>query len=321
MRVQRRVAQLLLWCTVLYLAVSLVAGIVVAEFAVHPWRRPILDYQRSQAHAIAERTRGSQLEDAQVRANDGAVLRGWYIKPRDDNGNVVVLLHGVADNRLGMGGYAQFLLSRGYRILLPDSRAHGESGGDFASYGVKERDDVRDWISWLYEHDPPACVYGLGESMGAAILIQAFAVESRFCAAVAESPFAGFSEIAYERVGQFVRLGPWFGRSVGRPLIGFARWYVRLRYGVDLMAADPEHAIRHATTPVLLIHGLADDNVLPLNSERLYAAAPKLAALWEVPGAQHTGVWAAHPEEFERRLVAWYESHPSPKALTPPRNP
>ena len=40
-------------------------------------------------------------------------------------GNAAVLLHGLADNRLGMIGYAKLLLAHGYSVLLPDARAHG----------------------------------------------------------------------------------------------------------------------------------------------------------------------------------------------------
>jgi len=31
--------------------------------------------------------------------------------------------------------------------------------------------------------------------------------------------------------------------------------------------------------------------------------------LWKVPGAVHTGAYAAAPAEFERRVVNWMVSH------------
>ena len=55
----------------------------------------------------------------------------------------VLLFHGVADNRVGDLGVADFLLRAGYGVVMMDSRAHGESEGDLATYGWKERDDVR----------------------------------------------------------------------------------------------------------------------------------------------------------------------------------
>ena len=84
----------------------------------------------------------------------------------------------------------QSFLSKGYAALLPDSRGEGESGGRFLTYGVKEGDDVRRWFVWLAAQKHPRCIFGMGESMGAAILLQSVREETRFCAVIAESSFA-----------------------------------------------------------------------------------------------------------------------------------
>ena len=49
--------------------------------------------------------------------------------------------------------------------------------------------------------------------MGAAQLLQSLDTHPHFCAVAAESPFANFREIAYDRMGQPFHLGPWVGRS------------------------------------------------------------------------------------------------------------
>ena len=140
------------------------------------------------------------------------MLRGWLLRPPNANGDASLLLHGLGDNRLGMSGYAQMLLARGYAVLLPDARGHGESGGNLATYGLLERHDIQQWVDYLQNAVHPHCVYGLGESMGAAQLLQSLEVEKRFCAVVAESSFSTFREIAYDRMGQPFGLGPWVGR-------------------------------------------------------------------------------------------------------------
>ena len=55
--------------------------------------------------------------------------------------------------------------------MLPDSRAHGESGGTLATYGLRESDDIHRWVDWLYGGRQSKCVYGFGESMGAALVL------------------------------------------------------------------------------------------------------------------------------------------------------
>ena len=108
----------------------------------------------------------SELQDVRMAAFDDAPLRAWFIHPHRGNGDAVILLHGLGDNRLGMVGYAEMLLDHGYSVLMPDARAHGISGGMQATYGLVERDDVRHWFEWLKGRQHPHCIYGLGESMG-----------------------------------------------------------------------------------------------------------------------------------------------------------
>jgi dipeptidyl aminopeptidase/acylaminoacyl peptidase len=105
--------------------------------------------------------------------------------------------------------------------------------------------------------------------MGAALVLQAAHAENDFCAVVAESPFSTFRQVAFDRVGYYIGLGPWFGRTVARPLVEIAFIYARARYHVNLQDANPENSLRNSNTPVLLIHGQADKNILPWHSEEL----------------------------------------------------
>ena len=194
-------------------------------------------------------------------------------------------------------------------MLLPDTRNHGESGGEFALYGLKEADDIHQWINWLYAHDPPRCVYGFGESLGAALVLQSLAKEPRYCAVAVEDAFSTARAMSYERVSGFLHLGDWFGRSVGRPIIASAVIYARLRYHVDLLKPSPLDAVRHSAVPVLLVHGTDDRNISPWHSLILAQAAPDHVQLWLVPAAGHTMAWTVAPKEFETRVLGWFQAH------------
>jgi len=290
-----------------YIVLSIVAGIVIADASLKLHRLPLRHEQM--VAAIAQTEFHAELQNVSLTAADGAVLRGWFIHPRDYNGNAVILLHGITDNREGVAGYGRLLLQRGYAVLLPDSRRHGESGGELATYGVKETDDIHRWVSWIYAHDPPQCVYGFGESYGAALMLQSLAMENRYCAVAVESPFSTAREMSYERVSGPFHLRPWFGRTLGLPAIWSAVIYARLRYGIDLFQPSPLDAVIHSKVPVLLIHGDADRNIAPLHSKFIASAAPDHVELWLVPNAGHTMAWAAAHQEFETRLLGWFGSH------------
>jgi uncharacterized protein len=294
-----------------YLTLCVLGAIGLTELTLHPPRRPMR--WREQVVGEWQRGYGATLQDVTLKAQDGAELRAWYAVPRNDNGNAVILLHGVGDSREGMTGYASLFLQHGYRVLLPDSRAHGQSGGATATYGLLESDDIHGWVSRLYD-GRAHCVYALGESMGAALALEALAKEPRLCAVVAESPYSTFRQVAYDREGLYVRLGPWFGRSVGRLPVEIGLLYARLRHGLDFTRASPESAAAHSAVPVLLIHGEQDINILPWHSVEL-AHADAHAQLWLVPHAEHTGAWSTAPQEFERRVLGFFAEHgPSDKS-------
>ena len=315
MRFGRRV-RWVLFLAGLYLTVCTVAGIYLAEGPLHPARRA-LNPDEVTEFENAIRPMHAELGDVSITTPDHTILRAWLVRPEAPNGNAAVVLHGMGDNRLGMSGYARLLLARGYSVLLPDARAHGESGGALATHGLLERADIRQWVEFLMASVKPLCVYGLGESMGASLLLQSLDAGSQFCALVAESPLSSFREIAYDRMGQPFHLGPWVGRTIFRPIveIGFLR--ARWKYGLALDEISPQEAVAHSRVPVLLIHGQIDTNIPVRHSRAIHARAPS-TVLWEVPGADHCGAVAMAPAEFENRVTRWFEesSVTAPKRTT-----
>lgn len=291
----------------LYLLLSAVAGILVAEGSLRLQHRPLR--HRQETEAIVHREFQTDLGEVSITASDSVVLKAWYIHPPNSNGNTVVLAHGITDNREGVAGYAELFLKHGYAVLLPDARAHGESGGELATYGVKEADDLHRWVSWLYTHDSPQCVYGFGESYGAALVLQSMTMEARYCAVVVEDAFSTAREMSYERVSGPLHLSDWFGRTLGQPVIAAAAFYSRVRYGVDLLQPSPLDAVKRSSVPVLLIHGQLDRTINPRHSVILAQAAPDHVQLWLVPNAWHTGAWSVAHDEFESRVLAWFSQH------------
>ena len=283
---------------------------MLGGIALHPPRRPITagEIRADKASAALD---SASLDDVELPSEGGTALRAWFLEPPEQSGNVVILLHGVTDNRLGMFGSARWLARHHYAVLLPDARGHGDSGG-LATYGLLEAQDIHRWVSWLEDTYRPRCVYGLGESMGGAQLLQALATEKRFCAVIAESPFASFREVAYARVGRVFHTGPWLGETFFRPMVDVAFLYVRLRYGFDLEKVSPADAVAGSDVPVLLIHGLEDHNIPPFHSDEIAHRNPSRVVVWKVPGATHTGASQAAPAEFEHRVLSWFADHPVP---------
>jgi dipeptidyl aminopeptidase/acylaminoacyl peptidase len=313
---------------VCFLVFTLIAGILLAEVTVHPGRNVQRPEDEMRMRRAAQQHH-YELADVAVAAQDGATLRAWSVRPPNGKGHAVILLHGLGDNRTGMTGYAELLLSQGFSVLMPDARGHGQSDGNLVTFGLLETDDIRRWLDWLQQKNGradnvppgstrpqqiPSCIFGLGESMGAAQLLQSLRTETRFCAVVAESPFASFREIGYDRVGQRFNTGPWLGRTILRPIVEFAFLYARLKYKLNFEQVSPEEAIARTRVPIFLIHGKVDSNIPVRHSELIVARNPGVS-LWEVPDADHCGARSTAPEEFRDNVLGWFTTHERPPVL------
>jgi len=280
-----------------------VMGWLVAPNFLHPLKRPLTpDLVRDADVSFAQA--GAQRENFQVTATDGAILRGWKVRPQHPNSSWVLLFHGVADNRAGVVEQALVLLRAGYSVTMMDARTHGESGGAMATYGWLERHDTRAIVDALEASEHPAHLFALGESMGAGIALQSAAVDSRIAGVVAEAPFASLREASYDYAGlqEYALLG--------KTLFAPGAWTMLYRggrlAGFPASEVSPENAVASRAFPVLLICDAADTTLPCHHAELIYAAARGPKSLWIVPRAFHTAALGFQPEEFRRRVLEFY---------------
>ena len=230
-------------------------------------------------------------------SEDGTQLSGWHIPAK--NQATVILLHGYNNNRMGMTWHAEVLARHDYGVLLYDLRGHGESGGDRRSFGWADVDDVVAALNFL---DAQATrdserVGILGFSIGGQIALRATADTNRLHAVIADDP--SFAAI----------------RDTGSPttLTDYAiylnRWLmfqgIALRNGMAPPAPIIDIIGDIAPRPLLLIsseYGNADSTV-----RRYDANAREPKALWEIPAAWHGGEWTVAPEEYEARMIAFFD--------------
>ena len=330
-----------------------IAGWLAGPAFLHPIRRELTPDLIREADASFAVT-GSTREDFEMQAPDGAVLRGWKVRPKNPNGSWVLVFHGVADNRVGVVGQSEFLLRAGYSIVMMDARAHGASGGPIATYGWLERNDTRAIIDALLASEsdnwqisvqfrpapgitppkrkppklpgialsarPPLHLLALGESMGAGIALQSAAADPRIEAVVAEAPFANLREASYDYAG--LRKYPGLGKTLFAP----GTWTLLYRdeklAGFPVAEVSPVKAVASRAFPVLLICDEKDDALPCRHAEMIYAAARGPKQLWVVPRAFHTAAYGFAPEEFRRRVLSFFATHgaanPVGTAIPPP---
>lgn len=279
------------------------AGNAIGPGILHPAR---LNPERlQQADQMLERTKATRA-DFVVTARDNVELCGWKIHAAQPNGDWVLLFHGVSDNRTGVLGAAELLLRHGFSVVMMDSRAHGTSGGNMASYGWKERYDTVSIANALYASEKVRHLFALGVSMGAAIALQSAAVEPRIEAVVAEDPFADLREVSYDYAG--LRTWPFLGKTLFRPAAIFALRSMSEAGGFNPNDVSPVKAVTERPFAVLLICGTRDDTIPCRHAERIYTAATGRRELWVVSEALHASALGQDSTEYEKRVISFFEN-------------
>jgi uncharacterized protein len=290
---------------VFLLAGSATVGAMLGSGILHPYRKPVT----AENIAIADRAFAdvhAQRSDFEVSASDGAKLRGWKVRAENSNGDWVVTLHGVADNRSGQIGYAKFMLARGYSVVMMDSRAQGESEGAMATYGWMERNDARVIDDAILAAEPVRHLFYFGESMGGAIALQSAAADVRIAGVVAEDPFSNLREVTYDYAG--LQFSPLLGKTLFRPAAMVALSQAEKEGGFKATDVSPEEAAATRPFPVLLICGTEDHKIPCRHAGRIYRRATGPKELWVVNDAGHTMAYGVAHEEFEKRVLGFFAS-------------
>lgn len=298
----KRVAWIVGSILIATLTLSALAGSMIGPGILHPQRRPLSDEITARVDQRFAAI-GARHEDLAVTAPDGIVLRGWKVYPARPNGDWVVLLHGVGDNRFGTYGQAELLLQHGYGVLMVDVRGHGASGGEIVTYGWQERNDSKAIDDALISSDNVAHLFYLGESMGAAIALQSAGVDSRIGGVVAEAPFQNLREVTYDYAGfqSFVFLG----KTLFRPATITALRVAEKQGGFEADDVSPEVAVANHAFPVLLICDAEDRKIPCRHAEAIYNAAIGPKELWVVPRAGHSMALGTDPGGFARRVLSF----------------
>jgi uncharacterized protein len=291
-----------------YLIVCLAGGVYATDTALHRPRVPLTAADTAQAQALAADL-GASLRAISITAADGTAHHGWLMTPAKPSGDAVLVFHGIVANRAGVLEAARMFVAQGHTTLLADLRAHGESGGDIGTFGVREADDARRWLARLAQQASPAgCLYLFGTSLGAAVAIHA-ADAPRVCAVVADSAYSSLRDVAYDRISQRLHVPRLVGQTLLRPAVELGFLYARLRYGVWLGDASAEAAIARVRPPVLVIHGALDDNSPPANAERLRQVNPSRVDLWLVEGAGHGQALRLTGDTYRTRVHDFLAAH------------
>jgi hypothetical protein len=271
-----------------------VGAVVVANFVVVPVAFAYLIAHVAVATVPAPHL-GAAYEDVTVTTSDGLDLAGWYVPSK--NGAAVIAFHG----RTKAQPHARMLARHGYGVLILDRRGVGESEGDGSMLGWGGTPDIHAAVDFLKARPDvdPDRIGGIGFSVGGEEMLQAAAENPDLAAVVSEG--AG----TRQTVEQHDELSPaefWINSPslVVRDLAHAV--FTNHLPPPTLMSLAPKIAPR----PSLLIWAPNGGNMETMTPVYADLIGPS-AEVWEMPDAMHMAGLQAHPKEYERRVVGFFD--------------
>jgi len=277
------------------------------EFCVSHTRFDAARFQPLQA-ALNEGIQTKHWQNISLDSRLGYTLKGTYLPSPTPSNNTVILVHGIAGSRLMGLWYAPLYLSKGYNVLIYDSRASGESGGESVTWGYYERYDLDQWVDWLEDHHPGGIIGIHGVSMGAATaLMHAEMNEAthRVKFYVADSPYSDLEELLTQQIDAAVNLhNPLWVKLLLRYSSFAANWQSGFRY----QDVSPIRSVESVTTPVLYLHGGSDSLVPARMSEQLYLATKGYKEHYVFSGDAHAMAIFNHKAEYRQRITQFIDA-------------
>ena len=194
---------------------------------------------------------------------------------------------------------AAALARHGYGVLMVDLEGFGDSEGRANALGWVGARDIHAAINYLRSRPDvdPERIGGLGLSMGGEVLLQA-AGESRFLKAIVSE---GATSRTAADIGEMGN--GWFKPAVLVHKVAGAT--IQLISGESTPPPLKRMAQQIAPRRVLFISArLAEEEELM----GLYVeiGGPSFE-LWTIPEPKHVGAFDLHPQEYEQRVVAFFD--------------
>ncbi|KDA48534.1 hydrolase of the alpha/beta superfamily [Leuconostoc pseudomesenteroides 1159] len=230
-------------------------------------------------------------------------LKAWYVANQHSE-KTVILSHGWRITKARMATFGDLFYNLGFNVLIPDNRAHGESGGKFIGFGYLDRFDYLQWIDMVCQKDQRQKIVLMGMSMGGTTVLSVSGekLPNNVKAVISDSAYtSAYDELKYQ-AGHMFHL-PAF------PVLNVLNWMSGWRAGFQYSQADARPLIAKSQLPTLFIHGLADDFVPTKMVYELIGQHQGEHVVWLPKGAGHVAAFEEYPKEYIERVATFLNQH------------
>ncbi|ANU28033.1 alpha/beta hydrolase [Planococcus versutus] len=231
-----------------------------------------------------------------IESENGYPIKAIFLEPHTTN-RYVIICHGVTESKVNSFRFARMFERLGFNSVVYDHRRHGDSGGKTTSFGHFEKFDLKAVVKALKLHVGTDLFYGIhGESMGAATTLLYAGMEDTADFYISD---CAYSDI-YEQVLHVMRTTTPLRTTLALRL---ASLFMKMRDGYSMSTVSPRETVQNIQSPVLFIHSLRDEFVLPKMSEELYELKKGPKKLKMFKEGAHAQSFNMNPEEYEKTVA------------------
>lgn len=238
-----------------------------------------------------------------IDSPNGYPVKAIFLEPLETN-NFVVICHGVTENKINSVKYARLFERLGFNSVVFDHRRHGDSGGKTTSFGHYEKMDLQAVVKAVNEVAGENAIIGIhGESMGAATtILYAGTLEDHADFYIADCAFSDFTDQLKYLMKKETPLRTTLA-------IKLADVFLRVRDGYSMKLVSPREAVVNIEKPILFIHSIPDDFILPDMTEELFDLKPEPKQLKLFEKGAHAQSYNQNPEEYEKTVADFLYSN------------
>lgn len=266
---------------------------VAGLLAVSLWSAWLVTHPARIESGLAPKNFNLTFEEVTLETKDGVPIDGWFIPSAVPQKPALAILHGYPAEKGDMLFIAN-ALHPNFNIILIDFRYFGKSGGDYTTFGTKERLDLGSALDFLESRGFKKTGV-LGFSLGGATAIMQAIRDPRIAAIVSYASFADLTVLGKETYRGLPII-----REILVPLMKF---WAKIFWGLD-PNISPMTSAEKLSIPILLVHTKHDEQISFRHAELLKDALKEnRRAEFYFPDK---GLHGELPADFEERVEQFF---------------
>lgn len=226
-----------------------------------------------------------------IALNQDSRISGWLIQNKSNKKyGTVIHFHGNAENISTHFLYLSWIVNYGYDLFIFDYPGYGKSSGQ------AEKEQIfyssRQVLRWVEKNIESKNLFLLGQSLGGAILIPAYAEAKidNVRGIILDSTFSSYRYIAREKLASVWLTWP-------------------LQWPLGFLVSDsysPINYIQNISVPILSFHSESDPVVSFASGNLLFTAANEPKQLYKLSKPGHCTAFIMHDDQYRKKLLEFF---------------